>query len=56
MVQLVENLPANAGDAGDIFEPEGDRPAGDRFEPWVGEDPLEERMVTHSITLIWGIT
>ena len=35
----VKNPPANAGNAG--------------FDPWVGEDPLEKEMATHSSVLAW---
>ena len=27
--------------------------AGDTFDPW--EDPLQEKMATHSNILVWGI-
>ena len=36
-----ENLPANEGDF--------------RFSPWVGADPLEKKMATHSSILAWEI-
>ena len=38
---MVKNLPANAGDM------------RNRFDPW--EDPLEEEMATHSSILAWRI-
>ena len=44
VVPVVKNLPANAGDI---------RRCG--FSPWVGEDPLEEGMTTHSSILAWRI-
>ena len=37
----VKNPPANAGNAG--------------FDPWVGEDPLQKEMATHSSVLAWEI-
>ena len=40
---MVKNPPANAGDT------------RLRFHPWVGEDPLEEGMATHSSILAWRI-
>ena len=40
---MVKNLPANAGDI------------RDRFDPWVGKIPLEEEMATHSSILAWRI-
>ena len=40
---VVKNTPANAGDV------------GDGFDPWVWEDPLEEKMATHSSILAWSI-
>ena len=41
---VVKNLPAN-----------GRRHRRYSFEPWVGEDPLEEGMATHSSILAWRI-
>ena len=38
---MVKNLPANAADA------------RDGFNPWVGRIPLEEEMATHSDVLAW---
>ena len=29
--------------------------AGDRVDPWVGEDPLQKDMATHSSILAWRI-
>ena len=26
-----------------------------RFDPWVGKDPLEKEMATHSSILVWRI-
>ena len=43
MALAVKNPPANAGDR------------RDRFNPWIGEDPLEEGMATHSNILAWKI-
>ena len=40
---MAKNLPANAGDI------------RDRFNPWGWEDPLEEGMATHSSILAWRI-
>ena len=40
MVLVVKNPPANAGDISDPG-----------FSPWVGEDPLEESVATHSSIL-----
>ena len=42
-MQLVKNLPANAGDARDVARPLGQK------------DPLEEEMATHSSMLVWRI-
>ena len=42
-MQLVKNLPANAGDARDVVHPLGQK------------DPLEEEMATHSSILAWRI-
>ena len=42
-MQLVKNLPANAGDARDVVRPLGQK------------DPLEEEMATHSSILVWRI-
>ena len=43
---VLKNLPANAGDVGDVGG----------FDPWNGwEDPLEEGMATHSSILAWRI-
>ena len=44
MALVVKNLPANSGDERDVVV----RPLG-----W--EDPLEERMATHSSILAWKI-
>ena len=44
MALVVKNPPANAGDNKRC-----------RFNPWVGEDPLEEDMATHSSFLAWRI-
>ena len=41
---VVRNLLADAGDARDVG-----------LIPWVGEDPLEEGMATHSSILAWRI-
>ena len=43
MLLVVKNLPANAGDAGDIGSTLGH------------EDALEEEMATHSTILAWRI-
>ena len=43
VMQLVKNLPANAGDARDVARPLGQK------------DPLEEEMATHSSILAWRI-
>ena len=40
MAQMVKNLPAKQ----EI-----------RFDPWVGEDPLEKEMAIHSSILTWRI-
>ena len=40
---VLKNLPVNAG-----HKRQG-------FDPWVGKDPLEEGMVTHSSILAWRI-
>ena len=40
MAQMVKNLPATQ----EI-----------RFDPWVGEDPLEKEMAIHSSILTWRI-
>ena len=45
---MVKNLPANAGDAGDVGTIPG-------FDPWVGKDPMEKEMATHSSILAWEI-
>ena len=41
---VVKNLPANAGDAGDVGLIQG------------GEDPLEEEMTSHSSIIAWEIS
>ena len=41
---VVKNPPANAGDS-----------KRHRFDPWVGEDPLEEDSAIHSSFLAWRI-
>ena len=41
---MVKNLPANAGDC-----------KRHRFDPWVGNIPLEEEMATHFGILAWKI-
>ena len=41
---VVKNPPANAGDNKRC-----------RFDPWVGEDPLEEDTAIHSSFLVWRI-
>ena len=43
MVLVIKNLPANAGDAGDLVLSLGQ------------EDPLEKEMATHSSILAWRI-
>ena len=45
VVLVVKNLPANAGDI------------RDGFDPWIRDqkDPLEEGIVTHSSVLAWRI-
>ena len=44
---VVKNLPANAGDAGDVGSIPGRSPGL--------EDPLEKEMATHSSILAWRI-
>ena len=44
MALVVKNPPANVGDNKRC-----------RFDPWVGEDPLEEDMAIHSSILAWRI-
>ena len=44
MVPVVKNLPVSAGDA-----------KRHRFNPWVGNIPLEKEMATHSSSLAWKI-
>ena len=44
VVLVVKNLPANAGDVRAAV-----------FDPWVGKDPLQEGMATHSSILAWRI-
>ena len=41
---MVKNPPANAGDTGDIG-----------FDSWVGKDPLDKIMATHSGIHAWKI-
>ena len=55
---VVENLPANKGDAGNM----GSIPGSGGFHPWVRrvpslgqEDSLEKEMATHSSILAWEI-
>ena len=45
---MVNDPPANAGDAGDVDTIPG-------FDPWVGKDPLEKEMATHFSILAWEI-